>query len=112
MATNDEQFPRKTSNQNSDANHQNYGDFSAPWNMSDLVLKVENENLHVHRCMLSLWSPVFNRMFTGDFREKDADVITLPGKNVKEIREMLEVIYDRRKKITGIEEDLMMKYPN
>eukprot|EP00794_Sanderia_malayensis_P003125 gene3125-3593_t len=76
------------------------GDFSRHWNMSDLVLRVENEDLHVHRCILSLWSPVFHRMFTGDFKEKHSDVIELPGKCVTEIRQMLEIIYDRRKKIT------------
>ncbi len=78
-----------------------HADFSIPWNMSDLILEVQHERLHVHRCILSLWSPVFNRMLNGDFCEKDADVIPLPGKNAGEIREMLEVMYDRRKQITG-----------
>ena len=78
-------------------------DFSSPWNMTDLALEAENEILHVHRCILSLWSPVFNRMLTGDFKEKNAEIIPLPGKSAHEIRQMLGIMYDRRKPITGNE---------
>ena len=75
--------------------------FESPWNMSDIVLVAEEKKFHSHRCVLSLWSPVFDRMFNGDFREKNSKEITLPGKKASEIHEMLELIYDRRKQING-----------
>ena len=39
-------------------------DFSQPWKFSDVVLVVEDKKLHVHRALLALCSPVFEKMFT------------------------------------------------
>ena len=68
-------------------------DFSEPWEQSDVVLLVEGQKIHVHRLMLSMCSPVFSRMFSAEFKEKDAEEIPLPGKKAAEIREMLLVSY-------------------
>jgi len=68
-------------------------EFSKPWNQSDVVLIVEGQHFHVHRVILAMFSPVFSRMFSSDFKEKDADEIPLPEKKAAEIREMLMVIY-------------------
>ena len=68
-------------------------DFSRPWKMSDLVLVVQCKRFHVHRCILSMCSPVFDRMLSSDFREKNALEIPLPGKKAEEIEEMLRAIY-------------------
>ena len=73
-------------------------DFSQPWKPSDLVLLVEGGKLQVHRDILALSSPVFSRMFEGDFKEKTAQEIPLPGKKFHEIREMLLVIYPTTEK--------------
>jgi len=64
-------------------------DFSQPWQLSDVVLVVEEERFHVHRSILGMWSPVF----TAQFKEKTAEEIPLPGKKASEIKEMLLVIY-------------------
>lgn len=69
--------------------------FSKPWEQSDVVLLVEGQQFHVHRVILAMCSPVFSRMFSSDFKEKDADEIPLPEKKAAEIREMLMVIYPR-----------------
>lgn len=68
-------------------------DFSEPWEQSDVVLLVEGQKIHVHRLMLSMCSPVFSRMFSADFKEKDADEIRLPDKKAAEIREILLTVY-------------------
>ena len=68
-------------------------DFSAPWKFSDVVLVVEGQKFHVHRVILSLWSPVFEKMFTSEFREKSENEIPLPRKKASHIREMLQMIY-------------------
>ena len=68
-------------------------DFYQPWELSDVVLVVEEERFHVHRSILGMWSPVFSKMFTAQFKEKTAEEVPLPGKKASEIKEMLLVIY-------------------
>ena len=73
-------------------------DFSQPWQFSDVVLVVEEDRFHVHRCMLGMWSEVFTTMFTSKFKEQTDDEIPLPGKKSAEIKEMLLVIYPKSAK--------------
>ena len=68
-------------------------DFSQPWKMSDLVLIVEDKRFHVHRTILAMCSPVFDRMLSSDFKEKNATEIQLPGKKADEIEELLCAVY-------------------
>lgn len=68
-------------------------DFSNPWEQSDVILLVEEQQFHVHRVILAMSSPVFSRMFASDFKEKSAEEIPLPGKKAVEIREMFLAIY-------------------
>lgn len=68
--------------------------FSEPWKFSDVVLVVEGQKLHVHRSTLAIWSPVFDTMFTSDFKEKNSVEIPLPGKKANEIKLLLQIMYD------------------
>ena len=68
-------------------------DFSEPWKFSDVVLLIAEKRFHVHRSILAFWSPVFERMFTSDFKEKNSDEIPLPGKKASEIKELLKIMY-------------------
>lgn len=68
-------------------------DFSAPWKFSDVVLVVEDQKFHVHRSTLSYWSPVFEKMFTSEFKEKNNEEISLPGKKASEIEQLLQIMY-------------------
>jgi len=68
-------------------------DFSEPWKLSDVVLVAEEQKFHVHRGTLAFWSPVFERMFTSEFKEKNSDEIPLPGKKASEIKELLQMMY-------------------
>ena len=72
-------------------------DFSVPWHLSDVVLVVEDKKFHVHKGTLSMWSPVFEKMFLSEFKEKTVSEIPLPGKKAAEIKEMLLVIYPTSK---------------
>ncbi|CAF1342353.1 unnamed protein product [Rotaria sordida] len=60
---------------------------------SDVILVVENEKFYCHRLLLSLVSPVFNRMFNGEFKEHNAYEIRLEGKTSESILELLKYIY-------------------
>ena len=77
-------------------------ELDSPWMGSDLVLLVEGKKLHTHRLILSLHSPVFEKMFNSDFKEKNSTEISLPGKSYEQIKEMLHALYERRKEINGI----------
>ena len=73
--------------------------FSEPWHMSDAILVVEGERFHVHRSTLSMCSPVFERMFTADFQEKNLTEIQLPDKKASEIEELLLMSYPHSKPV-------------
>jgi len=68
-------------------------DFSEPWKFSDVVLVVEEQKFYVHRSTLSMWSPVFETMFTSEFKERNMNEIPLPGKKASDIKELLLIIY-------------------
>lgn len=75
-------------------------EFSKPWTLTDVILVVEDEKFHVHRSMLAMWSPVFEKMFTLDFKEKHLEEVPLSEKKASEIREMLLVMYVKTKPVT------------
>ena len=54
---------------------------------------VEDQKFHVHRYILAQWSPVFERMFSSEFKEKTLSEIPLPGKKASELKELLLLIY-------------------
>jgi len=77
-------------------------EFSAPWHFSDVVLVVEDRQFHVHRSTLSMWSPVFETMFTSEFKEKTSPEIPLPGKRASEIEALLKLLYSKQERaVTG-----------
>ncbi|KAK7477362.1 hypothetical protein BaRGS_00031427 [Batillaria attramentaria] len=68
--------------------------FEEPDDLSDLVLIVEDQKMHVNRTLLAVYSPVFARMFFSDgFKEKDATELPLPGKNYKDMLDFLLQLY-------------------
>ena len=68
-------------------------DFLELWKLSDLVLVVEKQKFHVHRGILAFWSPMFEKMFTSEFKEKNKDEIPLPGKKASEVKTLLLMMY-------------------
>lgn len=60
---------------------------------SDVALVVEGRKLYVSKTYLMIHSPVFARMFAGDFREKDLVDIELPGKKYDEVLQLLKQVY-------------------
>nr|KAG5704832.1 hypothetical protein BaRGS_001303 [Batillaria attramentaria] len=67
--------------------------FSVADELTDVVLEVEGKELHVNRAVLAHYSPVFSRMFFGDFKEKDQTKVTLPGKSYVHFTTFLQVMY-------------------
>lgn len=91
--TNDEEIVEKGNDSSDEKREKARHHFSEPWEDSDVILVVENENFHVHRLILSMNSPVFKAMFKSQFKEATANEIPLPGKNVKGVLDFLMKIY-------------------
>ncbi|XP_028396754.1 kelch-like protein 3 [Dendronephthya gigantea] len=71
----------------------NYDFFSKPWRRSDAVLVVESKELHVHRYILSLQSPVFEAMFNGNFKDATQERIELKDDDYFAMNEFLKLLY-------------------
>ena len=86
-------------------------DFSQPWKFSDVILVVDEQNFHVHRAILAFGSPVFERMFKSEFKEKWKNEIPLPDKKASEFEEFLLHIYPSGKEraITTENCDFLLK---
>ena len=69
------------------------GPFETPWKNSDAVFIVEDKELHVHSTILSLASPVFDKMLNGDFKEAQTKQVRLEGKSYPMVEHMLKMVY-------------------
>ena len=67
--------------------------FSQPWNDSDVVLVVEDNEFHVHRSILSLQSPVFKAMFNGNFKDATEKKIELKDDKYEAMLLFLQLLY-------------------
>ncbi|XP_041376993.1 BTB and MATH domain-containing protein 38-like [Gigantopelta aegis] len=67
--------------------------FEEPDSKSDITLIVENRKLHLNKAVLSYVSPVFDRMFHGDFEEKTKSEISLPGKDYEKFVKFLLCVH-------------------
>jgi hypothetical protein len=75
-----------TGSQNSDV-------FSQSWNDSDVVLVVEGKEIHVHRYMLSLQSPVFKALFNGNFKDSKQEKIELKYDKYEAMLLFIQLLY-------------------
>ena len=67
--------------------------FASPWNDSDMVLVVEDQELHVHKWILKSQSPVFKAMLDGHFQEASQEKITLKEKDLQSMVQFLKLLY-------------------
>ena len=84
-------------------------DFSEPWDMSDVRFTVEGRPLYGNKAILSMWSPVLKVLLFGDFKEKNAEEIELPGKNYEDILELFMVIHPPNKDINESNADVILE---
>jgi hypothetical protein len=66
-----------------------FGDHSK----TDLILEVEDMKIYVSKLVLSLASPVFDKMFQSDFKDGKCDVLALPEHRSDDVTEFLRCIY-------------------
>ena len=70
----------------------NGSDFTKPWRSSDVIFLVD-EQFYVHRWVLAMWSPVFEKMFISNFSERKETEISFPNKASAEFKEILAMVY-------------------
>ncbi|XP_057326784.1 speckle-type POZ protein-like [Microplitis mediator] len=61
--------------------------------LSDVTLKVQDEEIPAHKLILAFHSPVFKTMFNTDMRETTENRICLEGFDVDTIKEVLRFMY-------------------
>lgn len=71
----------------------NGSDFTKPWRSSDVIFLVDEQRFYVHRWVLAMWSPVFEKMFTSNFSERKETEISFPNKASEEFKEILVMVY-------------------
>ena len=81
------------SNENIQLEEKKEARFTKPWKNSDVVLVVEDKEIHVHSTTLSMVSPVFEAMFNGNFKESQTRRVVLEGKPYDTFLYMLRMIY-------------------
>lgn len=84
-----------TSTEDTDASEEETEEppFSVKTWKEDLTIIVENKKLYVNKATLALLSPVFDKMFSGEFKEKGSDELQLPDKQYETFVEFLQCIY-------------------
>ena len=65
--------------------------FSAP---TDVTLKLPEGNIDAHKMILAAVSPVFERMFYGDFKEGKSRTADLPVDKYKIFKMLIDFIYN------------------
>lgn len=60
--------------------------------LTDVAIVVEGQKLWVSRVLLAHFSPVFERMFYGDFRESQEQEVALPSKPLNDVVELLSCL--------------------
>lgn len=64
---------------------------------TDVILVVEDRNIHVNKAVLSQHSPVFDTMFKSQFKESTAKEIPLEDKKAEDVVEFLSCFYPKMK---------------
>ena len=67
------------------------GLFSPP---TDVTLKLSDGSIDAHKMILAAVSPVFERMFYGDFKEGNAKEVELPEDSYKIVKPLVDFIYN------------------
>ena len=67
------------------------GSFSPP---TDVTLKLSDGSIDAHKMILAAVSPVFERMFYGDFKEGNAKEVELPEDSYKIVKPLVDFIYN------------------
>ena len=84
---------QKVANPQQELGKQEDIDFTKPWDHSDIVLIVEDHRVYANKMILSMSSPMMKAMFESDFKEKDAEEIPFPGKELEHFLNLMKIVH-------------------
>lgn len=86
--------------------------FFSPNEERSFVLIVEGQKLFVSKETLAIYSPVFKKMFYGNFKESEENFVKLPEKKLPDVVELLECLlpYPSKSEITHENVNLMLQF--
>ena len=61
---------------------------------SDVTLKLQDGSIKAQKMMLACVSPVFEKMFYGNFKEATSKVVELPGDSNKIMKLLLDIVFE------------------
>ena len=64
---------------------------------TDVTLKLSDGRIKAQKMMLACVSPVFERMFYGNFKEAKSKVVDLPNDSHKIMKLLLDIVFEDRK---------------
>ena len=79
------------------------GSFSVP---TDITLKLSDGNIDAHKMILAGVSPVFERMFYGDFKEGKSSEVALPSDSYKVMKLLIDFIYNGKCEVSSLDDFL------
>ena len=77
------------------------GSFPVP---TDVTLKLSDGNIDAHKIILAGVSPVFERMFYGDFKEGKSSEIALPSDSYKVIKLLIDFVYNGKCEVSRLDD--------
>ena len=77
--------------------------FSVP---SDVTLKLSDGKIEAHKMILAAVSPVFEKMFYGDFKEGKSSEIALPSDSCKSMKILIDFIYNGKCEVSHLDDIL------
>ena len=71
---------------------------------SDVTLKLPDGSIKAQKMMLAFISPVFERMFYGDFKEARSNVVELPSDSYKIMKLLLEIVFEESCEMESVDD--------
>lgn len=86
--------------------------FLSPSEERSFVLIIEGQNVYVSKETLAIYSPVFKKMFYGNFKEADENCVKLPDKKLTDVVELLQCLlpYPSKSEIDENNVNLMLTF--
>ena len=77
--------------------------FSVP---TDITFKLSDGKIDAHKMILAAVSPVFEKMFYGDFKEGKSSEISLPSDNYKVMKILIDCVYNGKCEMSSVDDIL------
>ena len=71
---------------------------------ADVTLKLSDGKIKAQKMMLACVSPVFERMFYGDFKEAKSKVVDLPNDSHKIMKLLFDIVFEESSEMESLDD--------